>query len=271
LARIGLKERRRNDSLGELAAYYDKIMSRVDYERWSMITTAMAGLLPKPFVHLDAGCGTGRLLRTLERYGWKTFGVDLSSEMLRAGRKWKPKLSVAAADLRALPFHSRFDFITCLFDSINFLLDPVDLHKALKSCANALKPGGVMYFDIVTEQMVVQHYADQTWTERQGGLNTTWSGQYDEKSRIARTVVTVKNGPSCSILERMHQRDEVEDAIARSGLELVGVYDAELWRKPAKRALRIDFIVSKGNVKAHRKALRSVESSVRAYLGQRTA
>ncbi|MFO0926107.1 MAG: methyltransferase domain-containing protein [Gemmataceae bacterium] len=42
--------------------------------------------LPGPARLIDLGCGTGRLLVTLARRGWRTLGVDLSPEMLRVAR-----------------------------------------------------------------------------------------------------------------------------------------------------------------------------------------
>ncbi|HSJ13255.1 MAG TPA: methyltransferase domain-containing protein [Longimicrobiales bacterium] len=55
---------------------------------------------------LDAGCGTGRRLRS-----GRAYGVDLSPEMLQAG---VGRGRVAAADLRALPFPDRsFDLVWC--------------------------------------------------------------------------------------------------------------------------------------------------------------
>lgn len=257
----------RNDSLGEIASFYDSIMSHVDYERWAMVTTTIADIFPAPFLHVDAACGTCKLGKALKRYGWRTHGVDLSYDMLQVGRKGRAKPSVAQADLRNLPFKGSVDYMTCLFDSMNFILDLDGFQKAVASCAKALRPGGVLYFDIVTEQMVLQHYADQSWTERHRGLNTTWRGEYDRGTRVAKTFVTVKNGPACCIQERMYSLEEVREAIELAGLDLLGAYDAEGWQKPSKHSVRLDFVACKGEVQSRKRAFTKSVANIRAVMG----
>ena len=112
----------RPDDFANLARYYDPIMEHVDYDRWFVITTTLAELAPDPFLHLDAGCGTGVLMGMLRKIGWSSVGIDLSLAMLQTGRRRRGSLPVAAADLRALPFRGAVDLMTCLFDSMNFLL-----------------------------------------------------------------------------------------------------------------------------------------------------
>lgn len=58
---------------------------------------------------LDAGCGTGRRLRRLSQA--RAVGVDLTLAMLTQA---SPRLPLAAADIRALPFANRsFDVLFC--------------------------------------------------------------------------------------------------------------------------------------------------------------
>ena len=64
---------------------------------------------------LDAGCGTGRRLRSAgAQAARRTIGIDLVPEMLKQGRHRAEELSLAAADVRALPFGDRrFDVVWC--------------------------------------------------------------------------------------------------------------------------------------------------------------
>src|SRR5690606_17293139 len=59
----GCRPVRMNDSFEDLARYYDRLMVHVDYDRWYAVAGAIAGLLPRPFLHVDLACGTGTLLR----------------------------------------------------------------------------------------------------------------------------------------------------------------------------------------------------------------
>ena len=162
------------DPFADIAPYYDTIMEHVNYGRWFRVTEALSTLLPPGFTHVDAACGTGVLIKRLRADGWRSFGVDLSFAMIRAGRKGPRALPAATADLRALPLHGGADYVTCLFDSLNFLLEYEDVERAFGQIYGALAPQGLFYFDVVTERMVKDYFEGQEWIEQNGRFSTTW-------------------------------------------------------------------------------------------------
>ena len=242
MARVRVRVMAVRDTFCDLARYYDHIMDHVDYDRWFTVTTALAQLLPRDFVHLDAACGTGTLLKRLRRTGWRTIGVDLSPAMLRAGlsaRRPPPGMAppAAAADLRALPFQSRIDYVTCLFDSVNFLLDMDDVRRMFAEVHGILKDTGLFYFDIVTERMVTQHFDNQEWTEQDGRFSTTWRSSYDRQTHVTETEVRVGTGMTprrgapprsarraSTSSPRGTRRDPCENASAPSGPNCAGAW-----------------------------------------------
>jgi len=238
------------DVFREIARYYDRIMDYVDYDRWMTVCLGLSELLPRRFVHLDTACGTGVLLKKLQGRGWKSLGADLSVEMLRASSgKAANGVSLrgglAAADLRALPFVSSIDFVTCLFDSVNFLLDMAGIEQAFREVAGALRPEGIFYFDVVTERMVTEHFENQEWTEKNGPFSTTWRSTYNRENRVAETYVAVSNGPGGVFRERIYEQNELEKALLGAGLTVLGRYDAHSWKIPNRRTVRIDFVAAK--------------------------
>jgi SAM-dependent methyltransferase len=255
-----------NDSFEDLARYYDAIMSDVDYDRWEIAAANIAQMLPKGFIHLDAACGTGTLLRALKPYKWRSFGVDLSPAMLRLANKKRTRAPLAAANLQHLPFDGAIDYITCLFDSMNFLLKKAAVRRSIKSFAKALAPGGVLYFDIVTEEMILQHFADQTWTERNGRFSTKWSCEYHRATRTCETRIQVKRGPETTLYERVYEVDFIKQAIEDAGLTLLGVHDAETWRPVRKKSVRIDFVCTKGPADPYRKAFKKAAARMQRCL-----
>jgi SAM-dependent methyltransferase len=254
------------DSFAELARFYDPIMRHVDYDRWYLVADALTGLLPRPFTHLDVACGTGVLLRKLLKDRWCSFGVDLSVSMLRAGKTQGSKWPVAAGDLRALPFARSVDYVTCLFDSVNFLLTREDFAAGIRALAECLKPEGIVYFDIVTERMVLDHFAGQQWTERNGKFSTRWQCQYDRTSRTVETRIQVNSGETYTIRERIYDLDEIEDAANRAGIQLLGALDAETWRPPRRKTVRVDYVGVMGDFKRFRPAFRTIEKHVQSLL-----
>lgn len=234
-----------NDAFAELAQYYDAIMEDVDYYRWFRTTEAIARMAPQPFIHLDAACGTGVLIDRLSGPRWKSFGIDLSAAMLRQTRAQGRDVNVANADLRALPFSCTFSLITCLFDSINFLLEEEDLRRAMRQLADALLPGGILYCDAVTERMVLEHFDGQTWTETTGAFETTWSNAYDPKTGINNSRIHVDAGARGTVRERIYSRETLESAMEDAGLVILGVLDAHSWRPPQRRTTRLDLVAIK--------------------------
>ena len=68
---------------------------------------------------LDAGCGTGRHLKFLEKFG-KVIGIDYSKKMIKHALKRTKTLILA--DLRALPFKPKvFDCAVCLGNTLGSL------------------------------------------------------------------------------------------------------------------------------------------------------
>jgi SAM-dependent methyltransferase len=92
--------------------------------------------LPRGARILDAGCGSGRVLDELARFG-DVVGVDLSPSAVAAA--WARGHSVAKARVEELPFDdATFDLVTCL-DVIEHTPDDV---RALRELVRVTRPGG---------------------------------------------------------------------------------------------------------------------------------
>jgi SAM-dependent methyltransferase len=93
---------------------------------------------------LDVACGTGKSLLPLVRRGYEGSGCDLSAGMLERAGAALPGAPLHRADMRALPRRlGTSDWITCLDDTLNYLLGDDDLARALASMAGLLRPGGL--------------------------------------------------------------------------------------------------------------------------------
>jgi SAM-dependent methyltransferase len=94
--------------------------------------------LPEGASILDAGCGSGRVLDELARFGDVT-GVDLNPSAVAAA--WSRGHNVTRARVEELPFpDSTFDLVTCL-DVIEHT--PDDL-RALRELVRVTRPGGYL-------------------------------------------------------------------------------------------------------------------------------
>jgi len=134
--------------------------------------------------------------------------------------------------------------VTCLFDSINFILDEDDLRLAIKNLGQCLAPGGILYFDAVTERMVRTFFEGPGWVEDNGRFSTRWQTAYDRKTAIADTSVSINKQKQTIIRERIYPQATFENAIEGAGLTLLDVFDTETLKSPNSRTTRIDFIAA---------------------------
>lgn len=60
-------------------------------------------------------------------------------------------IALVQADMRTFDTHKPVDAVTCLYASLNHLLDPNDLTRTFTRVAAHLRPGGVFIFDLNSE------------------------------------------------------------------------------------------------------------------------
>lgn len=95
---------------------------------------------------LDVACGTGAHLAELRK--WYTVeGADISPAMLDMARKRVPDVPLHLADMRQLNLGRDFDAVICLFSSIGYITDPVELRATVQRLVDHVGPGGILIFD----------------------------------------------------------------------------------------------------------------------------
>ncbi|GAU85531.1 class I SAM-dependent methyltransferase [Bosea sp. BIWAKO-01] len=101
----------------------------------------------KQYRVLDLGCGTGDLVRRLQRYGFpndRLFGVDLLPEALAIARRKCPDVSFTEANAENLPFPDQhFDFILA-FTVFSSILSPLMARNVAREINRVLSPNGVI-------------------------------------------------------------------------------------------------------------------------------
>jgi len=130
-----------------------------DYPRFS---ERMATLLPpvfekfgaEPRAILDIACGEGTFAVAMAGRGYAVTGLDSSGEMLELAREKaaaaRMQIEFHKQDMRSLSVRSRYDLITCWYDSLNYLLEIDDLKACYSGVYEALNPGGLFIFDMNT-------------------------------------------------------------------------------------------------------------------------
>lgn len=123
----------------------------------------LATLLPCEAL-LDAGCGDGRFLAALPRYGPvppRLYGSDLSERILETARRLtaahgvRPEL--VQANLEALPFPGGSFDLVLSSQVIEHLLDPP---AGMRELARVLRPGGRLLVTTLNDEMKVTKALD---------------------------------------------------------------------------------------------------------------
>jgi SAM-dependent methyltransferase len=106
---------------------------------------------------LDVGCGSGLLARKLLDAGFVVTGIDASSAMIDLARSYAPGADFKVVKLptgslgrdAALP---QTDAVVSTGHVLNYLDAREDIARTLGELARALRPGGVVAIDLMTEQ-----------------------------------------------------------------------------------------------------------------------
>jgi 2-polyprenyl-3-methyl-5-hydroxy-6-metoxy-1,4-benzoquinol methylase len=204
-----------------------KAMLDVDERHWwyrgrREIIRAELEQLPLPTAGarlLDAGCGSGRTLEELERYG-DVCGIDVNSEAADAARARGHE--VVTGPLEQLPWEAaRFDVITCL-DVIEHLPDE---RPAMLELARVCKPEGWMVLTVPAYPALWSHHDEANHHYRRYSRRTLRAAVAGAGWRIERMTSfnTLLLGPAAMVRvaeRRLRSRQSLNGGSAPSTLHL---------------------------------------------------
>jgi SAM-dependent methyltransferase len=218
-----------------LAPFYDQFTASYAHSDWlRSIDHALRGLGLTGRRALDVACGTGKSSLPLIELGYEVTACDISPAMVAVARERLPVPAerVFAADMRRLPALPHFDLATCLDDAVNYLLTEGDVRATFAGIGRALRPGGLMAFDLNSLRTYGSAFASRS--ELDGPhARFVWNGEARAPIRSGRTYrATVEvhpkgNGhaPVESVhTQRHYPRETVERLLRSAGLRPVTVF-----------------------------------------------
>ena len=140
-----------------------------DYLRKWVLDTAILNALPPPILSpsptsiLDVGCGEGRFCRKLSQMGYKTTGIDLTSQLIdfANAKNQQNEVEYHIGDVTSLPFPSSS------FDIILSLIDFASLTKSMDEIDRVLKQNGIFLFTIL--HPIITSHQISAWVKDENG------------------------------------------------------------------------------------------------------
>lgn len=138
-------------SYQKLASLYDKAYGKKFYIEYANFINNLIykNKINNPLI-LDLACGTGSLIKELNRKFNDIEGVDASVEMLQIAKIKNPKNKFYRQSFQNLNLAKKYSVITCTFDSINYLLTKKDLYRTIQNISQHLNNNGLFIFDFNT-------------------------------------------------------------------------------------------------------------------------
>lgn len=246
----------------DIAAHYDDLMEVVPYDFWAeYVMTLFEFVGHQPHEILDCACGTGNLSFELAKMGFKVTGIDLSQPMIEQA---KIKTALAAhndvapqffqANLSDFSLNRQFDSATCLYDSLNYIVDNEGIRNAFSCIRRHVRPGGIFVFDFNSVWAFEANLFSQSSRKPSNPLQYDWKARFDEKTRICTVNMHFKrknaDGSFLEFFETHRERaytiTEIETFLSQTDWRLLHTFDAYTLNRPHTRSERWFFVAQAG-------------------------
>ncbi len=200
---------------------------------------------------LDLCCGLGRHTLLLAEHGIDATGQDLSEAYIDEARQSARDRGLAVrfvhADMREIPFTSRFDAVVNLFTSFGYLETDADNEAVLHAVVRALQPGGQLLLDTMNLGWVLANQVPQERHERPDGTVLVEHRRYDatEGRNHVWFELTSPSGPTRELVGhhvRLYSRGELTSMMIAAGLEpteAYGGFDGSPYAEDTRRLILV--------------------------------
>lgn len=204
--------------------------------------------------YLDVACGTGNVTVRLAKHFKDIYAVDLSEDMLReAFNKLKEnriKGKIICQDMTEMQLNRKFDLITSVLDSTNYITDEDDLEKYFSSVKEHLKDDGIFIFDVNSYYKLSEILGNNIYTYSEEDVFYTWENVFEDDMVSMFLTFFVKQGELYERFEEEHferayKEEELESALSNCGLKVINKFDGYSNNKVQVNSERVVYVVKK--------------------------
>jgi len=240
------------------AEVYDTLMDDFDYPAWAdyyMELIRRAGTEPKRMA--ECGCGTGSMTIEFADMGVKVTGMDLSAEMLRIAqqkaRKAGQQIIFVEQDMRHLEVPRPVEAVVCACDGVNYLTSPEDVQMFFDAAFAALKPGGVLAFDVSTGAKLLE-MPGNVYAEDRDDVTWMWFSQHEGDRKVSMDIAFFLRDEDGRYerfdeeqLQRAHTPEELTASLEKAGFADIRLYGDRTYDapKPEEKRMHITAVKAK--------------------------
>lgn len=237
-----------------IARGYDFIMAHIDYEHWAVFTDDLLWKHhPNPRSIRELGCGTGSFALHLQPLGEYDYtGTDLCPEMIAVARQKAEEDEIqvtwAVEDFTKFRVAAPHDVIILLYDGLNYLLDEDEVASMLECVYEALRPGGIFFFDQSTPANSINNEAFFCDEGELDGFSYVRGSEYDRETRLHITTFEISIDGQSYVerhIQRAYTLEEIRTQILNAGFEIEATFDGFSSRRARESSERVHWLVRK--------------------------
>jgi len=242
---------------GEFANIYDELIYEdINYDK---VAEKIIALCTKNSIsfedYLDLACGTGNVAIKVAKYFKNTYAVDLSDDMLNIAfdkfKKNKIKAKVICQDMCELSLNKKFNLITSVLDSTNYITEDEDLLQYFRKVHEHLKEDGLFIFDINSYYKLSTILGNNIYTYSSDEIFYTWENSFEEEvlNMFLTFFVKQDNGLYEKFeeehFERAYKESYIEQVLEECGFKLLKKFEGYSEQKVEENSERILYVVGK--------------------------
>ena len=215
---------------------WDSATRKHSFVRKSVNWIGMVAPVERYYDLLDLGCGAGVYAEELHKTGYRVTGLDFSERSVNYARNSALEKSLPITyhhrDYLTLDFKAQFDLITLVNYDFG-VLSTENRAKLLQNIHVALKPGGLLIFDVFTPFQYAERKESKSWEYADKGficgephICLESKFQYEEQNTFCSQyiVITEQEVKSINVWEHTFTKDEITQNLSHAGFSIKGIY-----------------------------------------------
>jgi SAM-dependent methyltransferase len=205
--------------------------------------------------YLDLACGTGNVAIKVAKYFKNIYAVDLSDDMLNVAfdkfKKNKIRAKVICQDMCELSLNKKFDLITSVLDSTNYITEDEDLFSYFSNVYEHLKENGLFIFDINSYYKLSTVLGNNIYTYSSDEIFYTWENSFEEDVLNMFLTFFVKTNNDLyekfeeEHFERAYKEEYIEQILEKCKFKILNKFSGYSSEEVDENSERILYVVSK--------------------------